>query len=255
MTGAAIATNIGRGTGVLLALYWLTRPGGRIGLASRHLRIEPSVMARITRLSLSGTLQVFMGMASWIGLIRVISSFGSQAVAGYTIAARILLFALFPAWGMANAAATMVGQGLGAGKPDRAEDAVWRAGSYNAVFLGLTGLIFVSAAGAIVDLFTNDPVVHAHGARGLRAMASGFLFYAYGMVLTAAFNGAGDTWIPTWINFFVFWLWEIPLAMVLALVLDLGPLGVFISIAVAFSTLAVVSWVLFRRGRWKRQVV
>jgi putative MATE family efflux protein len=255
VTGAAVATNIGRGTGVVLALYWLTRPGGRIGLARRHLRVEPAIMARITRLSLSGTLQVFIGMASWIGLIRVIASFGSEAVAGYTIAVRILLFALLPSWGMSNAAATMVGQALGAAKPERAERAVWRAGFYNVCFLGVVGLIFVVAAGPLVGIFTNDPAVLAYGTSGLRTVASGFLFYAYGMVLTASFNGAGDTWTPTWINLFVFWLWEIPLAMLLALVFELGPLGVFVAITIAFSTLAVVSAVIFRRGRWKRTVV
>jgi Na+-driven multidrug efflux pump len=217
--------------------------------------VEPAIMARITRLSLSGTLQVFIGMASWIGLIRVIASFGSEAVAGYTIAVRILLFALLPSWGMSNAAATMVGQALGAAKPERAERAVWRAGFYNVCFLGVVGLIFVIAAGPLVGIFTNDPAVLAYGTSGLRTVASGFLFYAYGMVLTASFNGAGDTWTPTWINLFVFWLWEIPLAMLLALVFDLGPLGVFVAITIAFSTLAVVSAVIFRRGRWKRTVV
>ena len=255
VTGAAVATNIGRGTGVVLALYWLTRDGGRIGIARQHVRIEPAIMARITRLSLSGTLQVFIGMASWIGLVRVISSFGSEAVAGYTIAMRIVLFALLPSWGMSNAAATMVGQALGAKKPDRAERAVWRAAFYNVCFLGILGLLFVAAAGPLVGIFTSDPAVHAYGTLGLRTVASGFLFYAYGMVLTQAFNGAGDTWTPTLLNFFIFWLWEIPLAMMLALVLDMGPFGVFIAMTVAFSSLAVVSALLFRRGKWKLRTV
>jgi putative MATE family efflux protein len=255
VTGAAVATTIGRGTGVLIALTWLAGTNGRIALARRHLRIEPAIMARITRLSLSGTLQVFIGMASWIALVRVIASFGSEAVAGYTIAVRVVLFALLPSWGMSNAAATMVGQSLGARKPDRAERAVWRAAFYNVCFLGVVGILFVAAAGPIVGLFTSDPQVLAHGITGLRTIAYGFLFYAYGMVLTQSFNGAGDTWTPTLINFFVFWLWEIPLAILLALVFDLGPLGVFIAMTVAFSTLAVVSAALFRRGRWKLRVV
>jgi putative MATE family efflux protein len=255
VTGAAVATNIGRGTGVLLALYWLSRSGGRIGIARHHLRLEPAIMARITRLSLSGTLQVFIGMASWIGLVRVIASFGSDAVAGYTIAIRIVLFALLPSWGMSNAAATMVGQALGAGKPERAERAVWRAAFYNVCFLGAIGLLFVTAAGPLVGIFTIDPEVLAYGTTGLRTIASGFLFYAYGMVLTQSFNGAGDTWTPTLINFFIFWLWEIPLAILLALVFDLGPFGVFLAMTVAFSSLAVVSAILFRRGQWKTRVV
>jgi putative MATE family efflux protein len=255
LTGAAVATNIGRGTGVLLAIYWLSRPGGRIGIARRHLRLEPAIMARITRLSLSGTLQVFIGMASWIGLVRVISSFGSEAVAGYTIAMRIVLFALLPSWGMSNAAATMVGQALGALKPDRAEQAVWRAAFYNVCFLGIIGVLFVVAAGPLVGLFTRNADVLAYGTSGLRIVASGFLFYAYGMVLTQAFNGAGDTWTPTLINFFIFWLWEIPLAILLALVFDLGPVGVFVAMTVSFSSLAVVSAILFRRGKWKTRMV
>lgn len=255
VTGAAVATNIGRGTGVLLALFWLTREGGRIAIARRHVHLEPRTMARITRLSLSGTLQVFIGMASWIGLVRVLASFGSEAVAGYTIAIRIVLFALLPSWGMSNAAATMVGQALGARKPDRAERAVWRAALYNVLFLGILGVVFVAAAGPLVGIFTEDPVVRGYATTGLRTVASGFLFYAYGMVLTQAFNGAGDTWTPTLINFFIFWLWEIPLAMILALVFDLGPLGVFIAMTVAFSSLAVVSALLFRRGKWKLRVV
>ena len=255
LTGAAVATNIGRGTGVLLAIYWLSRPGGRIGIARRHLQVEPAIMARITRLSLSGTLQVFIGMASWIGLVRVISSFGSEAVAGYTIAMRIVLFALLPSWGMSNAAATMVGQALGASKPDRAEQAVWRAAFYNVCFLGIIGVLFVVAAGPLVGLFTRNADVLAYGTSGLRIVASGFLFYAYGMVLTQAFNGAGDTWTPTLINFFIFWLWEIPLAILLALVFDLGPVGVFVAMTVSFSSLAVVSAILFRRGKWKTRMV
>jgi putative MATE family efflux protein len=255
VTGAAVATTIGRGTGVLIALAWLTRENGRISIARRHLRIEPAIMARITRLSLAGTLQVFIGMVSWIGLVRVLSSFGSEAVAGYTIAVRIILFALLPSWGMSNAAATMVGQALGAQKPDRAERAVWRAAFYNVCFLGLVGIVFVVAARPLVDIFTDDRLVLGYGTTGLRTVASGFLFYAYGMVLTQSFNGAGDTWTPTLINFFIFWLWEIPLAILLALVFDLGPFGVFIAMTVAFSSLAVVSALLFRRGRWKLRVV
>jgi putative MATE family efflux protein len=255
IVGAAIATNIGRGTGALFAVSRLFRSGGRFQVQRRHFRIEPSIMWRLIRLSATGTFQVFIGMASWIGLVRIISSFGSNAVAGYTFGIRVILFALLPSWGMANAAATMVGQALGAGNPDRGERAVWKAGFYNMIFLGIVGLVFIFFAPQIIWLFTADPNVSQYGVDCLRIVAYGFLFYAYGMVIGQSFNGAGDTWTPTIINLFVFWLWEIPLAYVLSVVLGLGPRGVFIAITIAFSTLAVVSGVVFRQGRWKRKVV
>ena len=255
IVGAAIATNIGRGTGALFALSKLVRAGGRFDVRRRHVRLEPSIMWRLIRLSSTGTFQVFIGMASWIGLVRIISSFGSNAVAGYTFGIRVIIFALLPSWGMANAAATMVGQALGAGDPDRGERAVWKAGFYNMIFLGVVGLLFIFFAPQIIWLYTSDPNVAQYGVDCLRIVAYGFLFYAYGMVLGQSFNGAGDTWTPTIINLFVFWLWEIPLAYVLSVVLGLGPRGVFIAITIAFSTLAVVSGVVFRQGRWKRKVV
>jgi putative MATE family efflux protein len=255
IVGAAIATNIGRGVGALYALSRLVRSGGRFDVQWRHLRLEPSIMLRLLRLSGTGTFQVFIGMASWIGLVRIISSFGSNAVAGYTFGIRVILFALLPSWGMANAAATMVGQALGAGDPERAERAVWKAGFYNMIFLGIVGLLFILFAPQIIWFYTTDPNVAQYGVDCLRIVAYGFLFYAYGMVLGQSFNGAGDTWTPTVINLFVFWLWEIPLAYVLSVMLGLGPRGVFIAITIAFSTLAVVSGAVFRQGRWKRKVV
>lgn len=255
IVGAAIATNIGRGTGALFALSKLVRSGGRFDVRREHLRIEPSIILRLLRLSGTGTFQVFIGMASWIGLVRIISSFGSNAVAGYTFGIRVILFALLPSWGMANAAATMVGQALGAGNPERGEQAVWKAGFYNMIFLGVVGVLFIVFAPQIIWFYTSDPNVAQYGVDCLRIVAYGFLFYAYGMVLGQSFNGAGDTWTPTVINLFVFWLWEIPLAYVLSVVLGLGPRGVFIAITIAFSTLAVVSGAVFRQGRWKRKVV
>jgi len=255
VTGAAVATTIGRGTGALYAFSRLVREGGRVHLTRRHARLDPALMLRLVRLSGTATFQVFIGMASWIGLIRILAGFGSEAVAGNTFGLRVIMFALLPSWGMSNAAATMVGQALGAGKPERAEKAVWRAGFYNMCFLGVIGVLFVVFAGQIIRLFTDDPPVYAYGVDCLRIVACGFLFYAYGMVLTQSFNGAGDTRTPTVINLFVFWLWEIPLAYVLAFVLGLGPRGVFLAVAVAFSTVAVVSAALFRRGRWKERVV
>jgi putative MATE family efflux protein len=258
VTGAAVATSIGRGAGALFAFSRLLREGGRVHLARRHLRIEPSLMLRLARLSATGTFQVFIGMASWIGLTRILASFGSAAVAGNTIGLRVIMFALLPSWGMSNAAATMVGQSLGAGKPERAERAVWRAVLYNMCFLGVVGLAFVVFAPQIVSVFTHaaaGPEVQQYGEECLRTIACGFLFYASGMVLTQSFNGAGDTWTPTVINLFIFWLWEIPLAWVLAFNFRMGPRGVFLAVTVAFSTLAVVSALVFRRGHWKTRRV
>ena len=253
--GAAVATTIGRSTGVLYALSRLVRSGGRFDIKREHVKLDPAIMVRLIRLSATATFQVFIGMASWIGLVFTIAKFGSNALAGYTIGIRVIIFALLPSWGMANAAATMVGQALGAKKPERAEQAVWRAGFYNMICLGIVGLLFVLFARQIIGLFTDDPNVVPYGVDCLRIVAYGFLFYAYGMVITQSFNGAGDTWTPTIINLFVFWLWELPLAYVLAIVLGLGPRGVFLAIMIAFSTLALVSAVLFRRAKWKARVV
>jgi putative MATE family efflux protein len=255
VVGAAVATNIGRGTGALYAISRLFRSGGRVQVARRHFVLDPALMWQMIRLSGSGTFQILIGTASWIGLIRVISSFGSAALAGYTIGIRVIIFALLPSWGLSNAAATMVGQALGAKKPERAERAVWIAARYNLVFLGTVGLMFVLLARAIVSLFTTDPAVAPYAVDCLRIVALGFLFYAYGMVITSSFNGAGDTWTPTWLNLVVFWLWEIPLAYALAVVLDMGPRGVFVAITVAYSTLAVLSAWLFKKGRWKTRRV
>jgi putative MATE family efflux protein len=255
IVGAAVATNIGRGAGALYALSRLLRSDGRFEIRRHHYRFEPAIMARLVRLSGVATFQVSIGMASWIGLVRIISSFGSDVVAGYIVGIRVILFALLPSWGMSNAAATMVSQALGAKKPDRAERAVWIAGFYNMIFLGIVGLIFVLFARQIIGLFTTDPNVVPYGVDCLRTVAAGFLFYAWGMVITQSFNGAGDTWTPTIINLFVFWLWELPLAYVLAITFSIGPRGVFLAITIAFSTLAVVSALVFRLGRWKGKAV
>ena len=212
-------------------------------------------MLRLVRLSGSGTVQVLIGTASWIALVRIIATFGSEALAGYTIAIRVILFALLPSWGLGNAAATMVGQALGAGKPDRAERAVWIAGRYNLAFLGSVSIVFVLAAPAIVGLFTRDALVLRYGADGLRVIAAGFVLYAYGGVLSQSFNGAGDTWTPTLLNLVCFWLWEIPLAYVLAITLGMGPHGVYLAITAAFSLFALLAVLMFRRGRWKLEVV
>ena len=255
VTGAAIATNIGRGTAVIVQLITLTRWSSRVRVARRHLELDVPVMGTVLRLSGSGTLQILIATASYVALVRILSAFGSAALAGYTIGIRVIVFALLPSFGISNAAATMVGQNLGAGRPDRAESAVWTAAFYNMLFLGIVGLVFLTGARLIVSLFTTDPSVASHAVSCLRIVSLGFVFYAYGMVLTQSFNGAGDTWTPTIINLFVFWLWELPLAYVLAIVLGIGPRGVFLAITIAFSTLAVVSALVFRRGNWKAKAV
>jgi Na+-driven multidrug efflux pump len=221
----------------------------------RHLAFDRAVSLRLLRLSVGGTGQFLIGTASWLGLVRILTPFGAVALAGYTIALRIIIVALLPAWGLSNAVATLVGQNLGARKPERAEKSVWIAGSYNMVFLvGVMG-VFLWGAEPLIALFSPDPKVQAMGALCLRVVSCGYAFYAWGMVLVQAFNGAGDTTTPTWINFFCYWLFQIPLAWGLARTLGYGPLGVFLAITVAESAIAVVGLAAFRRGRWKRQVV
>ena len=251
VTGPAVATTIGRSTGVLFAATRLFSGKGRLAVRRQHWRLDPALLGRIVRVSSSARVQVFIGSASWIGLTRIVSAFGSDAVAGYTIGMRVVLFALFPAFGISNAAATMVGQALGAKKPERAERAVWVAGGYATAFLGLVGVSFVLFAPAIVGIFTSDPDVARYAIQCLRIVALGFLFYGYGMVFTQAFNGAGDTRTPTRLNLGIFWLFEIPLAWLLADRLGVGPHGAFIAITAAFSLFALVGALLFRRGRWK----
>jgi putative MATE family efflux protein len=253
--GAALGTTAGRAAGALWAAYMLTRPASRARLRPAHFRPDAALIGRLLRLSGPATFQVFVGMASWVGLVRIMAGFGSEALAGYTIGMRIVLFALLPSFGMSNAAATMVGQALGAKKPERAEAAVWKAGLYNVAFLGTVGLALVALAPRVVAPFAPTPAVAAHASSALRIVASGFVFYAYGMVLTQSFNGAGDTRTPTWINLGCFWLLELPLAWLLARALGLGPNGVFFALLAAFSSLAVVSAVLFRRGAWKAAAV
>jgi len=255
VTGAAVATNIGRGAAVIYQFAMLIRGSGRVRLTARHLRLNVSVMRAVLKLSGSGTFQILVGTASYVGLVRILSTFGSSALAGYTIGIRVILFALLPAFGISNAAATMVGQNLGAKQPDRAEAAVWTALRYNMVFLGTVGLIFLAAAPQIAWLFTDDPGVLPFAVGCLRTVSLGFLFYACGMVLTSAFNGAGDTWTPTVINLGVFWLFEIPLAWGLATHTPLGPRGVFWALTIAYSALAVVSAWLFKRGTWKARTI
>ena len=255
IAGAAVATNIGRGTAVVVQLAVLFSGTARVRAAWRYLRILPAEMWTVCRLSGTGFLQILIDTSSWIGLVRLVASFGSDALAGYTIAIRVVMFAVLPAWGLSNAAATMVGQALGAGKPDRAEEATWTAGRLTAGLLGVVSVVFIVCAPWIVAIFTADPAITPHAVTCLRIVSLGFVFFGYGFVLTQAFNGAGDPWTPTWLNFGCFWLWQIPLAYFLALYLDWGPAGVYWAITIAFSTSRLASAFMFRRGSWKKSVV
>jgi len=255
VTGAAVATTIGRSCGVLYAASKLYRGTGHVAVHREHLKVSIAAMGRLARMCAVGTFQIFLGTTAWIGLIRILAGFGSVAVAGYTIAIRIVIFALLPAFGLSNAAATMVGQSLGARDPSRAEKSVWTAARYNLVFLGGLGLLFVAFAPWIIAAFTQDAEVARVAIRALRIIASGFPMYAFGMVFTQSFNGAGDTWTPTWINVFVFWIFEIPVAWLLAYKTTLGYLGPFVAVTIAYSVMAAVSAVIFRRGHWKAKSV
>jgi putative MATE family efflux protein len=253
--GAAIGTTFGRSCGVIYQIYYLTRPGSRLRIRAAHLGFDLPVMKSVLSVSGAAMFQNFINTASWAGLVRIVAGFGSDAVAGNTIGIRIILFALLPSFGVSNAAATLVGQNLGAGRPDRAEEAAWTAGRYNTYCLAAVGLLFLLFAPQLVAIFTDDPEVSGHAIHSLRIISAGFLFYGYGMVFTAAFNGAGDTRTPTLINLGCMWLWEIPLAWALAGPLGFGPTGVFIAVSVAFSTLAFVSGWIFAKGSWKTKRV
>jgi len=255
LTGAALGTTIGRGVGVAYQFWSLFRGKGRVILRAEHVRFQPRLMLDLVRIALPGMFQYGIATASWLGLVRIISTYGSAALAGYTIAIRVVIFAILPSWGMANAAATLVGQNLGAGKPGRAEQAVWRTGFYNMIFLGSVAVLFIAFARIVIRLFTNDPQVVAMGTDCLRFISYGYPFFAFGMVVVQAFNGAGDTTTPTIVNLFCYWLWEIPLAYVLALPAGMGPRGVFLAIAIAESTTACVGIIMFRKGRWKQRKV
>ena len=255
VTGAALATFSGRSIGVLYQFYRLMKGTERIRIPPSLLRLNPRVMWRLIRVSLTGILQFAIANTSWIALVRIVSIFGAAALAGYTIAIRIVIFVILPSWGLSNAAATLVGQNLGAGHPQRAEQAVWRTGLYNMLFLGIIGVVFIFSATPLVRLFTHDPAVVPLAASALRILSYGNIAYAYGMVMLQSFNGAGDTVTPTIVNFFGFWLLEIPLAWWLALHQGLRSTGVFLSIVIAQAAVALAGILLFRRGKWKRQKI
>jgi putative MATE family efflux protein len=255
VTGAALATFTGRSIGVLYQFYRLLKGSERIRVLVRHVRLNVGVMLRLLRVSLTGMLQFAIANASWIFLVRIVSVFGSASVAGYTVAIRIVVFFVLPSWGLSNAAATLVGQNLGARRPDRAAQAVWRTGFYNMLFLGTIGIFFVIFATPVVKLFVSDPAVIPIAAVALRTFACGNIGYAYGMVMLQAFNGAGDTLTPTIVNFFGFWVLELPLAWILAIYLHLHAEGAFLAIVIAECSMAVAGIILFRQGRWKKQII
>jgi len=255
VTGAAIGTVIGRSVGVVYQFRALASANGRLRIERRHLHLDRRLMLHLGKVSVGGVGQFLIATASWLGLVRILTPFGAAALAGYTIALRIIIVALLPSWGMSNAVATLVGQNLGARKPERAERSVFMVGLYNMAFLLGVMFLFLAWGEPLIAVFTSDPEVKRLGAECLRIVSYGYAFYAWGMVLVQAFNGAGDTKTPTLINLGCYWCFQLPLAFVLARSLGYGPLGVFLAITIAESALAVVGLLVFRRGAWKRQEV
>lgn len=249
--GAAIATTIGRGSAVIFQLALLFFGWSRIKIGFRDLVFRANIMWNLVKVSLGGIGQFIIGTSSWVFLMRIMAEFGSEVLAGYTIAIRVLMFTLMPSWGMSNAAATLVGQNLGAEKPDRAEKSVWKTGKYNAWFMVFVSLFYLIFAEFILKVFSENPLVIEYGALSLRVIAAGYIFYAYGMVIVQAFNGAGDTRTPTIINFFCFWVFQLPFAYVAALVFQMEAFGVLLAITVTEILIAIIGIILFRRGKWK----
>jgi putative MATE family efflux protein len=255
VTGAAVATTIGRGIGVLYLFYSLFGDNGRLTLHLRHCVVVPRIIGRLIRISIGGIGQFLIATSSWIVIMRIVALYGSAPIAAYTIALRLIEFAFLPAWGLGNAAATLVGQNLGAARPDRAEKSVWRASRYNAIFMGILGLVSVVLAPQIVGLFSSEAEVVRIGTSCIQILGIGYPMYAVGMIVIQALNGAGDTYTPSGLNFICFWMLQIPLAYWLAEPIGFGPNGVFISIIVSESALTVMGVLVFRRGKWKSQDV
>jgi putative MATE family efflux protein len=250
--GAAIATTIGRAVGVCFQLYHLFRGSGAIRLMKAYFVPQWALMQQLSKIAWSGTAQFLIGSASWTFLARIIATFGSATVAGYQVAIRILLFFLLPAWGLSNATATLVGQNLGANQPQRAEQAVWKTAGYNAIFMAFVTLLFLFFSQPIVEFMNRDAAVEQVAVRVLHIVTAGYIFYGVGMVLMNAFNGAGDTKTPTLISLFCFWAYQIPIAYLLAIPGRLGPTGVFLAIILSESTITIVAYLIFRRGKWKQ---
>ncbi|CAN5331164.1 MATE family efflux transporter [soil metagenome] len=251
VTGAGIATTIGRASGVLYQLYYLAGEKGIIKIRKENIKIDWSVIVRLIKVSSGNIGQFLISTASWLFMARIIVTFGSAAFAGYQIAIRVIIFTILPSWGMANAAATLVGQNLGADKPERAEQSVWRAGLLNMIFLGFISIFFYVVSDPILRFFSSDEEAIRYGSQCLRIVAFGYVFFGYGMVVVQAINGAGDTRTPTILNLFVYWGLQIPLAYVMSKQLGFGPSGAFWAIAIAESVLAVAAILIFRQGKWK----
>lgn len=249
--GAAIATTIGRGTAVIFQLIILFKGYSIIKISIKDLVVKTAIMFNLIKVSLGGIGQFLIGTSSWVFLMRIMSEFGSEVLAGYTIAIRVMVFTLMPAWGLSNAAATLVGQNLGAQRPDRAEESVWKTGKYSAYFMGFVSVVYLVFAPQIIMFFNTTPDVVANGSLCLRIIAAGYIFYGYGMVMINAFNGAGDTKTPTYINFVCFWLFQLPFAYLIAISLNFGPVGVFTAITVTEVIIAIVAIILFKKGKWK----
>ncbi len=250
--GAAIATNIGRGTAVIFQLGILFFGWSRIKLAVSDIVLRTGVMLNLIKVSMGGIAQFLIGTSSWVFLMRLMSEFGSEVLAGYTIAIRVMMFTFMPAWGMSNAAATLVGQNLGARQPERAEKSVWITGKYNAFFMLAVSLVYLFFATEIIGLFTDTISVIENGSLCLQVVAAGYIFYAYGMVVSQAFNGAGDTKTPTKINLIAFWAFQLPFAYLASITFELGALGVFLAITLAEVMLSVIAIIWFRKGHWKK---
>lgn len=255
VTGAAVATNIGRGVGVLYQLYYLCRSNRRIQLGLKDLVLKIAVILTLIRISAGGIAQFLIATASWVFLMRLVSVYGSDAVAGYTIALRVMIFVILPAWGLSNAVATLVGQNLGAQKVDRAVSTVWQVAKYNVIYMVAVSLVLIAMPQLIMETFTREPNAIGYGVDALRIMSYSFGFMGLGMVAIQAFNGAGDTMTPTWINAFCYWLVQIPLAYLLALHMQMGPYGVFWAVFTAEFLMGLVGLLWFLRGSWKTQLV
>lgn len=255
VTGAAVATTIGRGIGVAYLFYYLFGGKGRLRFKLRNLRVSRKLIGRMISISIGGIGQFLIATSSWIAIMRIVAIYGSAPIAAYTIALRMIEFVFLPAWGLGNAAATLVGQNLGAGKPERAEKSAWKAAKYNVAFMTAVGLLFVIFARWIVGLFASDPEILRYGINCLRILGIGYPLYAAGMIVIQAINGAGDTRTPSLLNFICFWIVQIPLAYWLATAAGLGPNGVFIAIVVSESILSVLGVAVFRRGRWREMEV
>jgi putative MATE family efflux protein len=250
--GAAMATTIGRGSGVCFQLYHLFKGSGAIHILKKYFLPDWTVIKSLLKIAWSGTAQFLIGSASWIVMLRILSQYGNATISGYQVAIRILLFFLLPAWGMSNATATLVGQNLGAKQPGRAEESVWRTAKYNAVFMAIITILFFFAARPIVIFMNPDPAVQQVAIQVLHIVTAGYIFYGVGMVMMNAFNGAGDTKTPTIINLFCFWAFQIPVAYTMSNILDVGPKGVFWAIIITEIMVTIVSFVIFRKGSWKK---